>query len=171
MRMRSGLIVGCFSLAVLGGACDDGGAPSSLSEAYKEGIRANCEKAHSCKASYDPSMHNNEAFESTYGADANACYNQLITLISTFLGADYFMKLDASQDAGRIEYVPADFEICLDSIGAATCDQFFEQNNAMAPNTPQCQTAIQGTVASGGTCTIDEDCAGAAECNTSNVCM
>jgi hypothetical protein len=49
--------------------------------------------------------------------------------------------------------------VCLAAIEAATCDEFFEQNGAVAESPPECDTTFVGTVATGGSCTLDEDCA------------
>jgi hypothetical protein len=154
------VLVSALALAACGG---DDSSLGSASDAFKESIRASCEKAHSCMSSYDPAMHNGDSFASSYGASADECYNMTLALIQAFLGADYFAKLDASVAAGRVSYNAADAQACLDAGNAQTCDQLFEQNGQDFTPPAVCQTAIRGTVATGGTCTIGDDCSAAAD--------
>ncbi len=151
---------------------DDGGL-GSASDAFKASIQASCEKAFACMSSYDAAMNNNTPFAESYGASVSDCVAQTTALINQFLGADYFAKLDASVAAGRVDYNAADAETCLDAGSAQSCDQFFGQNGAMYTPPAACDTAIRGTVATGGTCTIEEDCSVSADsCDeTSMTCM
>jgi hypothetical protein len=155
-------ILAAFALAACGGSS---GPPSRLSNALQDSIHRQCEKAFSCKSSYVAAMHQNDTFEDHYGgATVDACANSLKTLLLTFNGQDFFTKLDASVSAGRIKYNADDYETCLTAGEAQTCDQFFGQNGATAAVPPAaCDTAEVGLVATGGACTIDQDCAGAAD--------
>lgn len=157
-------ILASSSLALMLVACggDDGGL-GSASDAFKASIQASCEKAFDCMASYDPAMNNNTPFASAYGASVDDCVAQTNALIMQFLGADYFTKLDASVSAGRITYNASDAQTCLDAGSAQTCDQFFGQNGATYTPPAACDNAIKGTVATGGTCTIEDDCAASAD--------
>jgi hypothetical protein len=142
-------------------ACGGSSSPlAKLSDAFQESIQRQCQKAFDCKSSYVASMHQNQTFEDHYGgATVDACVNSLKTLILTFQGPDYFTKLDASVTAGRIKYNADDYETCFMALEAETCDQFFRQNGATSTPPAACDTAEVGLVATGGACTIDDDCA------------
>ncbi|MEZ4403738.1 MAG: hypothetical protein R3B06_27185 [Kofleriaceae bacterium] len=140
-------------------ACGGGDSLDKPSDAFKASIEASCQKAHDCMASYDPAMNNDTPFAQQYGANVAACVTQTTALIQQFLGADYFAKLDASASAGRISYNGSDAQTCIDAGSAQTCDQFFGQNGATYTPPPACDNAIKGTVATSGTCTINDDCA------------
>ena len=151
-------IVAAFALAACGGGSS--GPPAKLSDAFQDSIHRQCQKAFDCKSSYVAAMHQNDSFENHYGgATVDACANSVKTLLLTFNGQDFFTKLDASVTAGRIKYNAADYETCLTAGEAETCDQFFRQNGATAAPPAACNTAEVGLVATGGACTIDEDCA------------
>ncbi|HEX2689095.1 MAG TPA: hypothetical protein VHN14_20880 [Kofleriaceae bacterium] len=85
--------------------------------------------------------------------------NSLKTLISRFEGQDFFTKLDASVTAGRIKYNANDYETCVTAGEAEPCDQYFGQNGAHPMLPAACGTAEVGLVATGGACTLDDDCA------------
>lgn len=144
-------------LAACGG--DDGGSTSSPSAAFNASIQASCDKAFECMSSYDAAMHNGDAFADSYGTSVSNCVSQTKAIITAFLGADYFDKVDASASAGRIMFSSADAATCLAASKAQTCDQFFSQNGATYTPPAACDTALVGTVATGGTCTIGDDCA------------
>jgi hypothetical protein len=157
-RYSSILVSASFALlAACGG--DDGGSTSTPSAAFETSIEASCQKAFDCMSSYDAAMHNGTAFADSYGASVSACVAQTRAFIDQFLGADYLDKLDASASAGRIDFDSADAQTCLDATTGQTCDQFFDQNGATFTPPAACDTALVGTVATGGACTIDEDCA------------
>lgn len=154
-------------------ACGGSGGPARLSAAYQDSIQRQCQKVFDCKSSWVPSMHGNQAFEDHYGgATVDECVNSLKTLTLTFRGQDYFTKLDASVTAGRITYNADDYETCLAALEAETCDQVFRQNGATSTPPAACDTAAVGLVATGGACTLDEDCAVAGDgCDsTANTC-
>lgn len=174
MRQYITLLV-TTSIALFAPACggdDGGGAGSTVSSGFMAALQAQCDKAFECKDSYDASMHNDKTFESTYGNSSEDCYNKDIALIYGFAGADFFDKLDASQSAGRIDYSPSDTQVCLDAAASGeSCDAFFKQNNATYDAPPECDTAIQGTVATGDACTTDLDCmVDGDKCSDTNVC-
>ncbi|MBL8626046.1 MAG: hypothetical protein JNK64_32320 [Myxococcales bacterium] len=160
MRIRT-LIVASSSLALL--ACGGGDGLDNASDAFKASIQASCEKAFDCMASYDASMNNDTPFAQAYGTSVSDCVSQTTELIMAFLGADYFAKLDASVAAGRVTYDAGDAQACLDASSGQTCDQFFGQNGAVYTPPAVCDTALRGTVATGGTCTIENDCAVSAD--------
>jgi hypothetical protein len=177
MKRQLGLVLISTMFAVFTGACggDDGGGGGGgggkASDAIKDGIRASCAKAFDCMGSYDASMNGDTAFEDVYGTDEQNCYDMTIALINSFLGADYFDKFDASVEAGRITYNGDDADSCNDAQTSVTCDQFFGQNGQEAPDVPACDTALMGTVATGGACTISDDCASVDDsCDDSGLC-
>lgn len=153
-----------------GGGGGGGGSLANASDAFKAAFRESCDKAHECKDSYDASMHNGDTFESSWGTSADECYNMTLALIEQYFGANYFDEIDASADAGRIAYDEADAQTCLDAASSVSCDAFFEQNGQTATEDPACDTAIQGTVATGGTCTTDFDCMSDADSCTDGTC-
>ena len=158
LRLGSVFVLG-LSFAACGG--DDGGSggPSRASDAIKESIQVQCDRAHECKASYDPAMHDGDTFDSIYGATPDACYDSIITLIDQFQPG-YFDDLDAAVSGGRVTYNSGDFGTCLGALESASCDAFFEQNGMSITEPPQCDTALMGTVAAGGACTLSDECAG-----------
>jgi len=162
LRLGSMFVVG-LSMAACGGG-SGGSGPSKPSDALKESIQGQCDRAHECKASYDAAMHDGDTFESLYGASSQACYDNIISLINQFQPT-YLSDLDAAAAAGRIMYDSDDFGTCLDALTGASCDAFFEQNGMMLPDPPQCDTALVGTVAAGGACTLDDECAGGNGCD------
>jgi hypothetical protein len=160
-------------LAALAACGGSSGPPARLSDAFQDSIHRRCEKAFECKASYVAAMHQNQSFENFVGGtNVAACVNSLKTLTLTLNGQDFFTRLDASVSAGRIKYNADDYETCLAAGEAETCDQFFLQNGATAVPPAACGTAEVGAVATGGACTLDQDCAGAADLcdSTLNTC-
>ena len=168
-----GLLLVVAALSACGGGDDGGGGGGSFgkaSDALKSGIHAQCDKAFDCKASYDPSMHDGNTFDAQYGTSAQNCYDMTIALLEQFVGADYFDKIDASQSAGRIQYNASDASTCLDEETAMSCDVIFEQNGAVEADVPECDTALVGTVQTGGACTTDLDCATDGDSCDGDVC-
>lgn len=164
MKLRLGSIV-VVGLSVAACGSDGGsGGPSRASDAVKENFQAQCDRAHECQASWDPSMHDGETFESIYGATPTECYDSLIALFEQLV-PNYFNNLDAAVSAGTVVYNAGDFGTCVDALLSGSCDAFFEQNGMSIDQPPQCETALVGTVAEGGTCTISDECAGDAFCD------
>jgi len=154
-------IIGC-------GGGDGGGTPGKLSDALLQSFQRSCQKAFDCKPSYVPAMHSNRTFEDfVAGSTVEACANSIKTLLLTFNGQDYLTKLDASVAAGRVKYNPMDYDTCIKAGEAESCDQFFHQNGAVEMLPAACDTVSVGQVATGGSCTLDADCAGAVDsCDT-----
>lgn len=151
------LVLAASSVALLACGGDDG--IDSASGAFKASIQASCEKAFACMSSYDAAMNNDTPFAQSYGTSVSDCVTRTNAILTQLLGADYLTKLDASVDAGRITFDAADAQACLDAGSAQTCDQFFDQNGATYTPPAACGTALAGTVATGGECTIEDDCA------------
>jgi hypothetical protein len=159
MRISSMAMCVAFVLGACGGDDGDGGSADKASDAFAESIRTTCEKAFECMSSYDAAMHGGSTFDDRYGTSVDACITQYNALAEAFLGANFAAKLDASVAAGRVMYDAGDAGVCLAAARALTCDQFFEQNGQMEVTPPECDTTFVGTVTTGGTCTIDFDCA------------
>lgn len=155
-RFSSLLFASSCALTLVACGGDDGF--SKASEAFKASIQAGCQKAFDCMSSYDPAMHNGTAFADSYGTSVDNCVTQTLAFIDQFLPG-YMAKLDASVAAGRIDFNGADAEACINAGKSQTCDQFFEQNGATYTAPASCNTAMVGTVATGGMCTIEDDCA------------
>jgi hypothetical protein len=171
-RIRPVTLLTSFMVAIASCGGGSSGPPDKLSEALQDAIHRNCQKEFNCKSSYLPAMHNNETFEdAVHGATVDACTTSLKTLLLAGNGQDYFTKLDASVTAGRIAYNKDDFEACSKGFEALTCDQVFDQNGATATEPEVCNTAVMSQVATGGACTLDQDCAADNGCNaTAHTC-
>lgn len=174
-RVQSSIVRGSvLGLVVLGAAAcgGGGGPPGTLSGALKDQFQRECQKAFDCKSSYVPAMHQDSpTFEEFVGgANVSACANSLQTFFQGILGT--FTELDASVSAGRIKYNSTDYETCANAGDMETCDQIFDQNGAMATLPMACRTFFAGQVATSGACTLDLDCAAAADgCDsTSHTC-
>jgi hypothetical protein len=72
--------------------------------------------------------------------------------------------LQAIVDAGRIKYDGTKLQACLDDVEATGCELL----NERAPES--CEAALQGTVAEGGDCQLDEECEGKQYCKIEAAC-
>ena len=135
-----------FALAACGGGGGNGGGAGAV--AFQEDqIEAFCAKGFECMSSFPSDM--GFEFEDFFGTSEAECFANL--------GPDAADKaaLQASIDAGRVIFDSGDANVCADDLDSATCDQFWNDDAA-----PECSTVLTGTVADGGTCTIDVDCVG-----------
>jgi hypothetical protein len=125
------------------------GGPSA-SEAFDDAIKATCQKAFDCMSTFPSGQ--GITFDQEFGSSESICETM-------YSGAatDTKAKLEASISAGRITYNSDDAQVCIDGVKNETCGQFWGTDTYTPP--PECDTAFQGTVADGGTCTIDDDCA------------
>jgi hypothetical protein len=73
-----------------------------------------------------------------------------------------FPMLQGEIDQGKLVYDGAKMQACLDSLMGRSCAQMLERDSAA------CLAALDGTVAIGGACTLDEDCQGEAICKSSS---
>lgn len=138
-----------------------GGDPT-VQEVLDESINTQCSKAWECMATFPSGQ--GVTFEQLFSTSESACVTNFQTLID-----EDQSKFEASVAAGRIIYNPDDAQICLDAMAALTCGQFWGTEPVQEP--AACDSAFQGTVADGGMCTIDEDCAvDGSECGTTNTC-
>lgn len=78
--------------------------------------------------------------------------------------ADELPGLKAAIDNGRVHYDGRHVQACIDAISALGCDlattRVFEA----------CEDALDGTVAVGGDCAMDQECEGSAYCKFSTTC-
>jgi hypothetical protein len=72
--------------------------------------------------------------------------------------------LPALVDAGRIAYHGTKLQACLDEVSGSDCSALIQR----APET--CEAALEGTVAEGGDCELDEECKGAQYCKMVDSC-
>jgi hypothetical protein len=72
-----------------------------------------------------------------------------------------FPRWQSSIDQGKLRYDGAQVQACLDSLAARSCAQLLDRD------TPQCLSALDGTVELGGACDLDEECKGSALCQAS----
>jgi hypothetical protein len=73
-----------------------------------------------------------------------------------------FPLLQGKIDQGKVRYDATKAQACLDGLGARTCAEMLERDS------PECLAALDGTVALGGACDLDEECKGVALCKSSN---
>ena len=147
MRFKMTLALAA-ALAMSAAAC--GGDDDSLSAGgFATGLASGfCGKAFECMSTFPGTAAD---FSAAFGADETACKAMFVS------GA----MLQAAVDAGRVTFNAADGSSCLSAINGFTCPQFWD------PNTPfptTCNTALVGTVATGGACTLNAECV-SASCN------
>lgn len=141
-----------FSALAFGCGGGDGGGFGSPTEAINASIDQTCSVAFECRDSFPPDQ--GFQFEDLFGNTEAECQ----TNIADVFDAD---ALEASVDAGRVIFDGDDAATCLDAAADITCDQFWGIDDTFQ-DSPTCDTAFIGTVADGGTCTIDDDCSNSA---------
>ena len=75
-----------------------------------------------------------------------------------------FPGIQAAVSSGTVVYDPSAMSNCHDALAAAGCG--LSDN----PYLPACESALAGTVAEGGNCAINEECAGDLYCNYAGSC-
>jgi hypothetical protein len=73
-----------------------------------------------------------------------------------------FPMLQGKIDEGKLVYHDNKAQACLDELAARTCAQMLDRDS------PACLAALDGTVAIGGDCTLDEECQGKALCRSAS---
>jgi hypothetical protein len=68
----------------------------------------------------------------------------------------------AKIEQGTVVYNSSKAQACLDVVSTLTCDGLLERDQ------PACLAALDGTVALGGDCDLDEECKGSALCQSSS---
>jgi hypothetical protein len=104
------------------------------------------------------------AFENCYGPVFELFLNggDCVTVTEQRIRNGTFPMLAGELAQGKIAYDGAKAQACLDSIASRTCAQMLERDSAA------CLAALDGTVTSGGACSINEDCKGEALCKSSS---
>lgn len=117
----------------------------------------NCDSAFACRAQFPGTA---GEFSTDFGASAADCY----TLAAQ---VDVPAVIDGDVASGEIVFDPALGAACLAGLGR-DCATFWQQGpTGQAP----CEMAIVGTVADGGACHDDWDCAWTSGCNGQHRCQ
>lgn len=150
------VLLGHFAVAACGSDSDSnptshGDDPSKPSSFYQAVVASQCERAFECADSAP------EGYEPP--ASVEACLAAWNDEVGT-AGAE----ADAAAAAGRIAWNVDDAAYCLEQLTAEidgySCETFWElSGGAAAFDDPRCEGLGAGTVANGGTCADDEECA------------
>ena len=157
-----GLLAGCGAQIANGG--DAGGGPGGKGDGtsltpstFLTKLGNNeCDEAFTCRASFPSSS--NHHFEDEWGSTTDECYAG---------AAAYFMPADveASVAAGKIKFDAGAAKACLSGIDYGSCSQFWQHG----PQYPSaCGSALVGTIADGGDCSNDFECAGDDVCDSTD---
>jgi len=139
-----------------------GGGGSAMTVAqYFDGLgHKECDQAFACQSTFPAA---NGKFSDAFGASATACYAD---------AASYYdaATVAAEISAGKIMFNGTAAAACIAGITQTADCAGYWANGAAYP--AACATAIVGTVADGGACVVDFDCANAASiCDpTGNKC-
>lgn len=107
-----------------------------------------------------------DALFGSYAVRFVACYHATAAYAAAYEdGGESCAQMEALVASGRVQYSAASAAACLAAIQAAPCDGL---EHALAL-TPACATLLAGTVAPGGACAVDEECA-AGTCVTTAEC-
>ena len=91
--------------------------------------------------------------------------NDCVDLTTQRLENGTFALMQQKITAGTIKYDGNKAQACFDALGSLTCDGLLQRDQ------PACLAALDGTVALGGDCDINEECAGSALCqSTTGTC-
>jgi hypothetical protein len=160
MRFNNVSIALIATLAMSAAACggDDDDAPLTAS-GYITGLGGGvCGKAFECMSTFPGTPAD---FTATFGSSEAAC--------PAALGFVSGAELQASVDAGRTTFDAAAGAMCIAGIKAFTCPQWWDPN---VPAPASCSTVLVGTVADGGACTLNAECASGGGCDgTSHTCV
>jgi len=113
-----------------------------------------CEQAHECKANFPTDF--GGTFAEVFGNSVDECY----AINAEYWGVD---GVEAAVAGGTIEFDQAAADECLaGQVAAPVCTMFFDTG----PGVPDaCWGALTGTVAAGGACQINLECADGGYCN------
>lgn len=78
--------------------------------------------------------------------------------------AEALASLPHAIDTGRVKYHPTKVKQCLDEVAGGDCSTLAARESAT------CQAAIEGTIAEGGECELDVECAGDQYCKVDGAC-
>ena len=134
-----------MALALAG--CGDGAKPISVEELPPKLAESLC-----------------AAYKNCYGPAFDLFLNGMdcATITEQRILNGTFPLLQGRIDMGVVVYNGAEAQACLDSIAVRTCAQMLDRGS------PACEAALDGTVALGGACILDEDCAGDALCKSAS---
>ena len=110
-----------------------------------------CDEAFRCKATYPEGA---TAFATDFGATTSECYTGAIAFYTPQL-------VEQSITAGRLTYNASSAKLCLSGIVYEPDCAVYWQVDQPKTFPSSCNTALLGTVADGGACTTDFDCANA----------
>lgn len=131
-----------------GGTDPGGGGGGTLTVGqFLDGLgHKDCDEAFACQASFPTA---NGTFADAFGASATACYAD---------AAGYYdaTATQAEITAGKIHFDGVAAAACIAGITAPVCATYWADGLTYPA---ACATAIAGTVADGGACVVDFDCA------------
>jgi hypothetical protein len=134
-----------------GGSNGSGGSMALTATGFLTRIATQfCDESFRCKANYPDGP---TVFAQNFGATTAECYAVAIAFYAP-------LAVEQSITAGRVIFNPGTAKACLDGIVyQQNCSIYWQSQQPTFPSS--CNTALLGTVASGGTCTNDFDCSGA----------
>jgi hypothetical protein len=142
-------------------ACGGGKGGLSVQGTFDRTVDVLCGRAHECRAQFPTDQ--GFMFEDLFQDTEPAC-------IAGFEENSQVAEIQASVDAGRIIFRPGDAEDCSSFLEDLPCTElwgsFFDGN---PPQPSTCDSSFEGTVATGGTCTIDLDCIEETGCDPSSM--
>ncbi|UJR80023.1 hypothetical protein [Sandaracinus amylolyticus] len=150
--MREGRAIGIAAwLAVCAWTtgCDEGGGSITLDEYGAESAEATCATIERC---YGPDL-----VEALAGPDCVGSAQRTLEQAS-------LPQIEAAIAAGTVQYDGAAARECVDAVADASCAAIDRAS------LPACEDAFVGTVAAGGACALDEECAGDAFCRIELTC-
>lgn len=115
-----------------------------------------CNAAFACAANFPGTA---AQFTSYFGNSTSECY----ALAATY---DVPSVIDADVASGEIHFDPAKAAACLAGLGY-DCATYWQQG---LTNQTTCSMAMIGTIADGGICHVDWDCAWTSGCNAQHRC-
>jgi hypothetical protein len=130
-----------------GGGGGLGGAGDAIQESHERG----CAKIFSCRDSFPGT---DADFTAAFGTDEADCVSMQIDPTDPNTDPDAY---DTAEEAGTIVFNSDDASVCLDSFDDITCEQLW--GGTIPDSPPECESAIEGQVAAGGACVLDEECA------------
>lgn len=110
---------------------------------------ATCDNAFACKASFPTDA--GVTFDQAFGTSQAACYAQAAQV-------DDPTGVEAAIAGGTIQFDGAAAADCAAGIAATACTTFWQAGLTLPA---ACDSAMLGTVADGGACTVDYECASA----------